>query len=545
MPWVDSGQFPRVNEVQTGLRDARAGLERHRSAIDRLNVFPVPDGDTGSNMLATLSAGVNALDQLGDRVRPDWYRTITKATLLGARGNSGVILSQILQAVLSALSCDVPIEEAWHRALVEGSQAATNAVLSPKPGTMLSVIAAGASVGLAPIEVSLKAMRRALENTPEQLEVLKRAGVVDSGGAGLIVFFEALASALGVTVESEGVYPWLERADELTDAVLPDLSTVELESAGSSEMRFEVMFSLESAPQQVEAMKTVWSGIGDSIVVVGAEGLYRCHIHTNEIGPAIEAGIQAGGVHDISVTDLLHQIDEVAWVRDGLSAPETARVSQRTGVVAVAAGAGVARLFKSFGVESVVVGGQGRNPSIQELIDAVHSTNAEAVLLLPNNSNIQAAAQSVVSLVDKAVEIIPTVNVLEGFSALMAFDPESDLSVNRAQMTEAARRVSWGEVTTAVRAGSYEFGEFLAGSFIGLSADGIVVAGEALDAVVIGLVDALVDADAEIVTLLVGEGVDSSLVTTITEQLERRYPHMTVEVHHGDQPLYPFLVGVE
>jgi len=546
---VDSGQFRRANEVQSGLRAARASLERHRSAIDRLNVFPVPDGDTGSNMLATLSAGVNALDQMGQAEIADWYRPIAKATLLGARGNSGVILSQILQAVLRALSNDEPLESAWHQALAEGSAAASAAVLNPKAGTMLSVIAAGAEVGRGPIQNSLSAMRTALEYTPEQLAVLKRAGVVDSGGAGLIVVLESLAGALGIHVEHEDEYPWLERAGELTDAVLPDLSTVELESAGSSEMRFEVMFSLESAPTQVDAMKTVWSGIGDSIVVVGAEGVYRCHIHTNEIGPAIEAGIQTGPVSDISVTDLLHQIDELAWVREGLMNPEAPEAGQCTGVVAVAAGAGIARLFKSFGVQSVVVGGQGRNPSIKELLDAVQATNSEAVLLLPNNSNVQAAAQSVIQLVDRRVEIIPTVNVLEGFAALMAFDPGSTIDTNLEHMTTAARQVAWGEVTIAVRAGSFEHGgqrgEFSVGSFIGLGADGILAAGSDLEVVVIELVDRLASPDSEIVTLLVGEGVDQRVVTSVEHQLEEHYPQLTVEIHHGDQPLYPFLVGVE
>ncbi|WP_276963031.1 DAK2 domain-containing protein [Ferrimicrobium acidiphilum] len=542
---MDSGQFRRSNDVARGLRAARAGLERHCAAIDRLNVFPVPDGDTGHNMLATLTAGVVALDQLDDLDSPDWHRTIAKATLLGARGNSGVILSQILQAVLQALTSDVALEDAWHQALAEGSRAATSAVLSPKQGTILSVIAAGAVAEVGTIRESLAAMRRALLATPEQLEVLARAGVVDSGGAGLIVVLESLAEALGVEVDDAGLYPWLDHAGDITDAVLPDLSTVELESAGESEMRFEVMFSLESGEQQIEAMKTVWSGIGDSIVVVGAEGVYRCHIHTNEIGPSIEAGIQAGRVSDINVTDLIHQIDELSWVSDGLSLPATAVHDQQTAVVAVAAGAGVARLFKSFGVQSVVVGGQGKNPSIKELLDAVESANSSSVLLLPNNSNIQAAAQSVVSLVDKQVEIIPTLNVLEGFSALMAFDPESDRATNLARMTEAARRVAWGEVTTAVRAGTYEHGSFRVGSYIGLSADGIRAADDDLETVVLALLASLVHEGSEIVTLLVGEGVDAHLASTISRSVEESYPQLTVEVLHGDQPLYPFLVGVE
>ncbi|WP_298211114.1 DAK2 domain-containing protein [Ferrimicrobium sp.] len=542
---MESGQFRRSNQVAAGLRAARAGLQRHYAAIDRLNVFPVPDGDTGSNMLATVTAGVKALDELGDELDTDWYRVVAKASLLGARGNSGVILSQILQAMLRTLSGDGPLTEVWHAGLVEGSDAATSAVLNPKAGTILSVIAAGADSPMGSIGESLVRMREALVRTPEQLEVLRRAGVVDSGGAGLIIVVEEFADALGVEFADARVYPWLEHAGDLTDPVLPDLSSVELDSAGDAEMRFEVMFSLESANQQVEAMKTVWSGIGDSIVVVGAEGVYRCHIHTNEIGPAIEAGIQAGRVSDISVTDLIHQVDELTWVREGLESPASAQLDQRTAVVAVAAGAGVARLFKSFGVQSVVMGGQGRNPSIKELLDAVQSANSNSVLLLPNNSNIQAAAQSVVSLVDKEVSIIPTVNVLEGFAALMAFDPESDSTVNLDRMTQAARQVAWGEVTNAVRAGTYERGTFSVGSFIALSADGIVAAGDDLGKVVLALVSSLVHEGSEIITLLIGEGVDPQVTSTIARSVQEAHSGLTVEVLHGDQPLYPFLVGVE
>jgi DAK2 domain fusion protein YloV len=524
--------------VCAALRRALEHLGQRAGAIDRLNVFPVPDGDTGQNMYRTLAAAVKGAEEGAD----DLARAIGRSALLGARGNSGVILSQIVSALVVELLSEGPLEEGWCRGLARASEAARAAVLNPMPGTILSVLAAGAGVERCDAETTLRAMREALERTPLQLEVLARAGVVDSGGAGLVVIMDALGEALGLTGPSPESYPWLARAADLAEAVLTDGSACGGEGA-PEQLRFEVMFSLEAAEPQVQAMKTVWAGLGDSIVVVGGDGLYRAHIHTNEIGPAIEAGIEAGRVADLSVTDLEAQIDEVGWVADELREAPAEAVSSR--VVAVAVGRGVARLFRSFGVSSLVAGGQGRNPSIGELRDAILATSADEVLVLPNNANVQAAAQSVAALVDKRVAVIPTVNVLEGFAALIAYDPESSLDENIARMTDAARQMVVGEVTRAMRAGTARTGSFEAGWFIGLGPGGILTASTVLAEAVLGLASELVGPDAEILTLLVGEDADPETTRQVEEELQVRWPELTIEVLDGGQPLYPYLLGVE
>jgi len=535
---VDSCRGTRDALVCGALGRALEHLGAHAGAIDRLNVFPVPDGDTGQNMYRTLAAAVKGAEEGGE----DLARAIGRSALLGARGNSGVILSQIVSALVRELLAEGPLEEGWCRGLQRASEAARAAVLHPMPGTILSVLEAGARVEPCAPETTLRAMREALERTPQELEVLARAGVVDSGGAGLVVIMDALAEALGLSAPGPESYPWLARAAELADAVLTDGSAGGAEDA-PEQMRFEVMFSLEASETQVQAMKTVWAGLGDSIVVVGADGLYRAHIHTNEIGPAIEAGIEAGRVSDLSVTDLEAQVDEVGWVADELrEAPEEA-VSSR--VVAVAVGRGVGRLFRSFGVRSLVAGGQGRNPSIGELRDAILATSANEVLVLPNNANVQAAAQSVAALVDKRVAVIPTANVLEGFAALMAYDPESSLDENIARMTDAARQIVVGEVTRAMRAGTAERGPFEAGWFIGLGPQGILTASPSLVEAVLELAGELVGPEAEILTLLVGEEADPPTTRRVEEELQVRWPSLTIEVLDGGQPLYPYLLGVE
>ncbi len=531
----------RCRLIADGLRLAGEGLSLHEEAINRLNVFPVPDGDTGTNMLRTLKGSIAEVAN-GDC--ETFVARVSKAALLGARGNSGVILSQIVHALVLALYEEGDLESGWSRGLKAAAKAAREAILSPQPGTMLTVIEAASGGGS--ILSSLALARAALERTPQQLEVLQRAGVVDSGGAGLVIFLESMAHALGKIAAEEGEYPWLLAATSVPQASIPDLSGAELVGINSAEsMGYEVMFSLEAPAVGVDAMRVLWSGIGDSIVVVGNGGLYRCHIHTNSIGEAIEAGIEAGRVSDISVSDLREQVSEAAWVASADGGAVGERKLQQTSVVAVASGSGLSRLFKSFGVTSIVVGGQSYNPSTAEILDAVEEQSALGVIVLPNNSNVQATAQAALGLYGGPAAIIPTVHVIEGFSALMAFDPDSDLDTNVARMSSSARHVRWGEVTTAVRSGSFDGRAFEAGSFIGLSAHGIVSASTELEGAVWKLVESLVNSESEILTLIEGERAERAVSEAIRDRCAEAFEGLAVEILGGGQPLYPYLVGVE
>jgi DAK2 domain fusion protein YloV len=535
---MESSHTNRIEAVAEGIRSALCALERYEVPINRLNVFPVPDGDTGSNMRATMAKAVAELDDLS----PDLGKRVSKALLLGARGNSGVILSQIMSCLVSVLLDSISVEEGWTEGLRKAVEAAKSAILNPKAGTIISVLEEASSQPS--ILESVEAARIAVARTPEQLEVLARANVVDSGGAGLVVVLDEMAKSLGFEPLNYGIYVWLESAEELPEATIGDLSSIELEASGNSELRYEVMYTLEANANAVEALRVVWSGIGDSIVIVGEDDLHRCHIHTNDIGGAIEAGIAAGKVSDISVTDLREQVNEASWVTENRSGASR-QGWRRTKVVAVAAGTGVSRVFRSFGVEAIVAGGQGSNPSIGEIKEAIEQQAADGVIVLPNNSNIHAVARAAIELSDRKTKMIPTVHVIEGFAALVVYDPDSDLETNWSRMSEAARSVRWGEVTSALRGGSFEGGSFSAGDWIGLSSNGITAAGSDLSAVVVELACALISPESEILTLLTGEDAVPEVTEKVIQQVRERFVWLEVEVISGEQPLYPYLLGVE
>jgi dihydroxyacetone kinase-like predicted kinase len=290
----------------------------------------------------------------------------------------------------------------------------------------------------------------------------------------------------------------------------------------------------------------VWAGIGDSIVVVGGDGLWNCHIHTDDIGASIDAANEIGRPRNIRVTDLLEQVEEERWVRE--AEPDTSPAVRRevaTAVVAVATGDGIRRIFHSLGVQSVVTGGQSMNPSTAQLLEAVEAAPAPEVVILPNNKNIIPVAEQVDALTDKVVRVVKTRGVTEGFAALLAYDPDADVAGNAEGMQAAADNVVAGEVTQAVRASSFDGGPIAEGDWLGIARDGIKVALPTLPDAVTALLDVLVTDDHEIVTLIEGEGSGAGATRHVTEWLGEHRPDVAVEVHHGGQPLYPYLIGIE
>jgi uncharacterized protein len=311
------------------------------------------------------------------------------------------------------------------------------------------------------------------------------------------------------------------------------------------------MYFLEATDSAIPAFKDVWSGIGDSIVVVGGDGLWNCHIHTDDIGAAIEAALDAGRPRNIRVTDLHEQVEEERWVREATGAGEVVELPPHaiepvtTAVVAVAAGDGVKRIFYSLGVQGIVAGGQSMNPSTAELLAAVEQVPADEVVILPNNKNIIPVAEQVDQHTAKAVRVVPTRGVAEAFAGLMGYDPEASVADNAKEMAELASSVVAGEVTQAVRDSSCEVGPISVGDFLGLARDGIrAVEATAADAAV-KLLEALVTPSHEIVTVIEGEGATAADTRRITEWLGEHRPDVSAEIHHGGQPLYPYLFGVE
>jgi hypothetical protein len=309
------------------------------------------------------------------------------------------------------------------------------------------------------------------------------------------------------------------------------------------------MYFLEAADDAIPAFKDVWAGIGDSIVVVGGDGIWNCHIHTDDIGASIEAAIEIGTPRQIRVTDLIEQVEEERWVREAAGVEEDVPAHLSTpvtcAVVAVATGAGIRRIFHSLGVQGIVTGGQSMNPSTAELIEAVEQVPADHVVILPNNKNIIPVAQQVDAHTSKIVHVVPTKGITEGFAALLAYDPEAESEANAAEMTEAAASVVAGEVTQAVRDSSCEVGPIATGDWIGIARDGIRAVEPEVGDAATKLLAELVLPSHEIVTIIEGEGASAATTRHITEWLAEHRPAASAEVHHGGQPLYPYLFGIE
>ncbi len=529
------------------VRAFRECLAQHREAINRLNVYPVPDGDTGTNMALTVGSVLEELTPVAHDDLAAVCQAISHGSLMGARGNSGVILSQVLRGLASVFR-DAGIIDGVTvaRALTEASLAADGAVMKPVEGTILTVVresARGASESggglLSVLEAALRAGETALAATPEQLPVLKEAGVVDAGGAGFLLLLHA---ALHVA-DGRPLPP----APETPSMVAAPLDRPDAHDT-VSELRYEVMFLLDAPDELMGGFKDVWAGLGDSIVVVGGDGLWNCHIHTDDIGPTIEAGIDIGRPRQIRVTDLAEEVLEEQWVREGAARggselPPADPVP--CAVVAVSPAAGIGRIFHSLGVQELVLGGQTMNPSTAELLEAVERAPAPQVVILPNNGNIVAVARRVDAETSKTVTVVPTRSVPEGFASLLGYDPEIDAEANAASMTELAEAVVVGEVTRAVRDTTTPAGAVREGDWIGLDRDGVrSIAHDVADAA-IGLLGVLLEPDHEILTVIEGEGASDAGTRTITEWLHAEHPSVEAEIHHGGQDHYPYLFGIE
>ena len=540
----------------------RNTLKRHQADLNKLNVYPVPDGDTGSNMARTLDAVVAELDKHPDSL-DETYNAISHGSLMGARGNSGVILSQILRGLSATLKVAsehgaVKVAEA----LKAASVAAYDSVLKPIEGTILTVVreAADAAVRAAGDGATLAAMlrvaraagRESLANTPELLPVLKEAGVVDAGGAGFLLLLD---SALHV-VDGEPLPEPENLSGPNTEQLIAVMKRGETDAANGagvdvSELRYEVMFLLEIDDTKSREFKLKWGEIGDSIVVVGGDGLYNCHVHTNDIGAAIEAPILLGGrPHQIRVTDLFEEVAEEHEKREAqIGAPTsnyTALPAVTCAVVAVASGDGIAEIFGNLGVHGVVTGGQMLNPSTQELLDAVEHMNASQVVILPNNKNIIPVAQQVDALTKKDVRVVPTCSMPEALAALVAYDPAASAEHNGTAMAKAAAAVVTGEITTAVRDTKTDAGAVKAGDTIGLvRGDGVVAIAPDVFECATALLKHIVTDNRELLTIIVGVDATADTTERIVAWVGEHFPAVASEVHRGGQPLYPYLFGVE
>ena len=537
-----------TKNVVEALSSFHAALGDHKESINRLNVYPVPDGDTGTNMFLTVASVLEELNGVDPNDRTAVCGAISHGSLMGARGNSGVILSQVLRGMSNRFAQANEIDaEVLAVALSEASVAADGSVMKPVEGTILTVVrevakaardAANSESILRTVELALEEGEAALDRTPEQLEVLREAGVVDAGGAGFLLLLHAFLSIIDGRELPEAT------EDGPIVAVTEPPIGDEL-----SELRYEVMYLLNAPDQSIEEFKKIWAGLGDSIVVVGGDGLWNCHIHTNDIGPTIEAGIEVGRPERIRVTDLSEEVMEERWVRE---AAEVGKIDERVvadevpcAVVAVSPASGISRIFHNLGVQELVLGGQSMNPSTSELLDAVERAPGEEVLILPNNSNIVAVAQAVDAETSKTVVVIPTISIPGGLASLLGYDPQATAAQNSLTMTEIVDGVKVGEVTQAVRPTNTGVGKVATGDWIGLDSDGICSIGSSLTQAATALLEQLVDNHDEILSVIVGDEATDADVRAVTEWMSENRPGVDTEVHKGGQSHYPFFFGVE
>ncbi len=552
-----------ADEVRQTVVTFRDAMKAHAPGINRMNVYPVPDGDTGTNMARTLDAVVAELEGADHAMAPT-CQAISHGSLMGARGNSGVILSQILRGLVSTISesTDGKVNASrMAEALKRASVAAYEAVLKPIEGTILTVVresADAAAVAVsngatltATLHAARTAGRDALARTPDMLPVLKDAGVVDAGGAGFLLLLD---SAIHVA-DGEA----MPEPDNSEGPSVEQLEAVSLRHSGDgsvdvSELRYEVMYFLDLEDSRLSDFKTAWGSIGDSIVVVGGEGLYNCHIHTNDIGAAIEAPLLLSGrPRQIRVTDLFEEVAEEHAAREAaLGAPVHARPISSAlppvtcAVVAVASGEGIAELFGQLGVQGVISGGQTSNPSTAELLAAVEHMNARQVIILPNNKNIIPVAQQVDALTTKEVRVVPTCSMPEALAALVSYDPEASAESNARSMAAVAESVATGEITQAVRDTQTDAGQVTSGDWIGIvRGDGIVAIAGTLVTAASQLLDHLIDDQRELLTIITGVDATAAQTDQIVAWLSQNRPDVAVEIHGGGQPLYPYLFGVE
>ncbi len=561
----------------TGLLDAFraavANLEAHVDEINSLNVYPVPDGDTGSNMFATVKAALDEAEAVAGQPADRVAAAISFGALMGARGNSGVITSQIFRGMAEALGGKKRFNglDLAH-ALSEGAKTAYGAVAKPVEGTILTVIRESATGAVAAAErdddieavlsATLKAAEKSVARTPSLLAILREAGVVDSGGQGLYRLFQ------GALLHMTGKTPVRAARGRTTAGPAPST----LVARADEGFGYETMFLLRAADRQlldVDAIRDHLESIGESVLVAGDARALKVHVHNERPDLVIGYGLSLGDLSRITVENLDNQAQDVRETRaaafTGTPSPEASEQSiarpdggtdrgngsgatadlPGLAVIAVASGDGLAAIFREFGVASVVQGGQSANPSTGELLEAVGAVPAKEVLLLPNNPNVILAARQVASMTDRPVQVVPTRNAAEGFAALLALDPGVDAAANVGPMTEAGRAIQTVVVTEAVRDATIGGKKVKRGQTIALDPDdGLVAVNNDRQKAVLSAMAALTPGF-ELVTLFYGDGADLAEAEAMARTIGTTVPGVEIEVRHGGQPFYRYLISAE
>jgi hypothetical protein len=527
-----------LDEVRELARAALASLEASRRRIDDLNVYPVPDGDTGTNLTLTARAVVEALEASTAPDRETAAREITRAALMGARGNSGVILSQIVRGAAEVLGEPAPVEPAVvARALRNASDAAYRAVRRPVEGTMLTIIRelaeeaerrAGDGEMLDVLLVSLvRHGEEALARTPEQLAVLREAGVVDAGGAGLLEIVRGIAA-------------WIA-GEPIPEAAPHEEAGLEALHQELSRYRYCTVFVVEGEGLDAESLESELDRLGDSLLVVGDPTALKIHVHTDDPGAALSAATAVGVVEQVEIANMRQQAERR---EERITQALAVQPEQKTcEAVAVVAGEGNRRLFESLGAGQVIEGGQTMNPSTQEIVNAIERSGAREAVVLPNNSNVIMSAEQAARLASKPVRVVRTDSIPAGLAAIVAYDPERSAEANVAEMHEALESLATGAVTVASRDAELNGVSVQKGAYLGLVDGDAVAVGPTFDEVAQEVVSRLLAEPREVLTLLTGE--DAPELGSLQRFVEERHPELELEVQEGGQPHYPLLLSAE
>ncbi|HFZ7348363.1 TPA: DAK2 domain-containing protein [Streptococcus pyogenes] len=545
---------------QEMVQAAATRLGKQAEYVNSLNVFPVPDGDTGTNMSMTMDNGAKEVADKPASTVGEVGQMLSKGLLMGARGNSGVITSQLFRGFGQSIKGkDELTGKDLAQAFQVGVEVAYKAVMKPVEGTILTVSRGAATAALKKadltddavevMQAALDGAKGALAKTPDLLPVLKEVGVVDSGGQGLVFIYEGFLSALnGDYVTSADFKATPANMSEMINAehhksVVGHVATEDITYGYCT----EIMVALKQGPTYVkefnyDEFQGYLSGLGDSLLVVNDDEIVKVHVHTEDPGLVMQEGLKYGSLIKIKVDNMRNQHEAQVQKTD---AEESKAEAKDFGLIAVVAGEGLSAIFKAQGVDYVISGGQTMNPSTEDIVKAIEAVNAKQVIILPNNKNIFMAAQSAAEVVDIPAAVVETRTVPQGFTSLLAFDPSKSLEDNVADMSASLSDVVSGSVTLAVRDTTIDGLEIHENDFLGMVDGKIVVSNPDMEATLKAAFEKMIDEDSEIVTIFVGEEGDQDLAEELAEYLEETYEDVEVEIHQGDQPVYPYLMSVE
>lgn len=535
-------------------------LAENSEYVDSLNVFPVPDGDTGTNMKLTFASGTEAVKNTTSEAIGEVGQVLSKGLLMGARGNSGVILSQLFRGFGKAIESKEVIDaKEFAKAFRNGVESAYKAIMKPVEGTILTVARESAEAGLAKAEETnniievmeevLTVSKKSLENTPNLLAVLKEVGVVDSGGQGLVYIYEGFLSALTgeeIIEDDELDLSELVRAEHHRISAHDIVNTEDIEFGFCTEIMVRLgEGETVNSDFDYDEFRNHLSNLGDSLLVIADDDVVKVHVHTEKPGEIMNYGQKFGSLIHIKVDNMREQHAALEENENDKNTRSEKKELKDTAIIAVCAGTGVKKLYESLGVDYLIEGGQTMNPSTQDFLDAMAEIPAKKYILLPNNSNIFMAAKQAAEVAEEETIVVETRTIQEGMGAMLSYSPESSLEDNQEMMTEELDYIKSGQITFAIRDTEINHLKIRKDDFMGLIDGEIKVSTPDIQKTSIETIKQMLDEDSEIITLLSGKDADEELIDFLVEELENNYPDVEVEIHQGEQPVYPLLISVE